>query len=83
MICEFTGDDISGGYWERVNDDPLPNNRNVSSLSSNKRTLTITISRARPEYSGMYRCVAYSQWGMAQSNNVQVTIASKSNNVLM
>ena len=83
LTCNVNGDDITGGYWERVvNDDPLPDNKNTSSLSNNKRRLTITISRARPTHSGMYRCVVYSQWGVAQSRNVQVTITSKSNNVL-
>ena len=79
----MTGDDIRGVYWERVNDDPIPNQNNMSSLSNNKRTLTITIKRARPDHTGKYHCVAYSQWGVAQSNSVQVTITSKSNNVLM
>ena len=83
LTCNVNGDDITGGYWERVNDDPLPNKKNMSSLSNDKRTLTITISRARPSHSGRYRCVVYSQWGVAQSRNVQVTITSKSNNVLM
>ena len=83
LICEVTGDDIIGGYWERVNNNPLPVNNNMSSLSNGKRTLAITISTARPTHSGMYRCVVYSQWGLAQSRNVQVTITSKSNNVLM
>ena len=83
LTCNINGDDITGGYWERVRDDPLPVSNNRSSLSNDKRTLTITISRARPTHSGRYRCVAYSQWGVAQSGNVRVTITSKSNNVLM
>ena len=83
LACEVAGDDITGGYWERVNDISVPNQNNMSSLSNDKRTLTITIRRARPTHSGMYRCVVYSQWGVAQSRNVQVTITSKSNNVLM
>ena len=82
LTCNATGDDITGGYWERVND-PLPVNNNMSSLSNDKRTLTITISRARPTHSGRYRCVVYSQWGVAQSSNIQVTITSKNNNVLI
>ena len=80
LTCNVTGDDITGGYWERVADSKQ---NNMSSLSNNKRTLTITISRARPTHSGRYRCVVYSQWGVAQSRNIQVTITSKSNNVLM
>ena len=80
LTCNVNGDDITGGYWERVNDGPLPNNRNnISSLSIDKRRLTITIRKARPTHSGMYRCVVYSQWGVAQSRDVQVTITSKSN----
>ena len=83
LTCEVTGDDITGGYWERVNDDPLPVNNNMSSLSDDKRALALTISTARPTHSGRYRCVVYSQWGVAQSRNITVTITSKSNNVLM
>ena len=83
LICNVSGDDITGSYWERVRDDPLPVSNNMSSLSNDKRTLTITISRARPTHSGKYRCVAYSQWGVDRSGNIRVTITSKSNNVLM
>ena len=83
LTCNATGDDITGGYWERVNDDPLPVSNNMSSLSNDKRTLMITISRARPTHSGRYRCVVCSQWGVVQSRNVKVIITSKSNNVLM
>ena len=83
LTCKVTGDNITGGYWERVNGDELSNRNNMSSLSNDKRTLAINISRARPTHSGMYRCVVYSQWGVAQSRNVTVTITSKSNNVLM
>ena len=83
LTCNVNGDDTIGGYWERVRDDPLPVTNNMSSLSNDKRTLTITISRARPTHSGSYRCVAYSQWGVAQSGNFRVTITSKSNNILM
>ena len=83
LTCKVTGDDIVGGYWERVSDGPLPMRNNMSSLSNNKRTVTIKLTRARPEHSGEYHCIAYSQWGVAQSRNVQVTITSESNNVLM
>ena len=82
LTCEVTGDNIAGGYWERMDGVQL-RNRNMSSLSNNKRTITMIITRARPEHSGMYYCVAYSQWGVGQSRNVQVTITSESNNVLM
>ena len=83
LTCNVTGDNIVDGYWERVKNVSIPDQINMSSLSNDKRTLTITISRARPTHSGRYRCVVYSQWGVAQSRNVQVTITSKSNNVLM
>ena len=83
LTCNVTGDDIAGGYWERRNKGPLPMGNNMSSLSDDKRILTITITEVRPEYSGIYRCIAYSQWGVDQSRNVQVTITSESNNVLM
>ena len=85
LTCEVTGDNITGGYWMRVNDDELSNRNNVSSLSHDKRTITITIKRARPTHSGKYRCVVYNQWGVVQSrkHDVRVTITSKSNNVLM
>ena len=83
LTCRVTGDDISGVYWERMNADPIPDKNNKSSLSNNKKMLKVTISKARPNHSGKYRCVAYSQWGVAHSNNITVTITSKSNDVLM
>ena len=84
LTCRMTGDDIIGSYWERVNSSSLPSKNNMSSLGRNDKTrLRLIISRARPTHSGRYRCVVYSQWGVAQSRNVQVTITSKSNNVLM
>ena len=80
----MTGDDISGGYWERVTGgDDLPNQNNMSSLSNDNRTITMKITEVRPGHSGRYRCVAYSQWGMDRSRNVKVTITSKSKNVLI
>ena len=85
LTCNVTGDDIAGGYWERVNDSPLPNQANMSSLRNEKTRywLQLIIDNARPEHLGKYRCIAYSQWGVNQSRNVQVTITSESNNVLM
>ena len=61
----------------KVSGGPLPNQNNMTSLRNDKRTLTITITRARPEHSGRYRCVVYSQWGAEQSSNVRVNITSK------
>ena len=83
LTCRVAGDDIIDVYWERVNKDPLPDQNNMSSLSNNKKMLKITVNKARPNHSGKYRCVAYSQWGVVQSNNIKVTITSKRNNVLM
>ena len=80
LTCIFTGDDIAGSYWERISSGPIPDNNNMSiltSLSIEKTMLKTTINGARPLYSGYYRCVVYSQWGVAQSRNVQVTITSK------
>ena len=74
LTCEITGDDITGGYWERVNDDPLPARNNISSLSNDKTIVTMTIRRVR---SGGYHCVIYSPWGVAQSANIVVTVTSK------
>ena len=81
LTCEVTGDNITGGYWERRKSGPLPMGSNMSSLSNDKSILKMIITRVRPEHSGKYRCVAYSQWGVGQSRNVQVTITSESNNV--
>ena len=83
LTCNVTGDDIAGGYWERVNDKSLDKRNNDSSLSNGNTIVQLSITKARPEHSGRYRCVAYSQWGVAESRNVQVTIASESNNILM
>ena len=82
LTCEVTGDDLSG-YWERLDDDPLPNKTNMSLLSNHNTSLQLIIVGVRPEYSGIYQCVVYSQWGMAYSNNITVNITSESNNVLM
>ena len=83
LTCNVTGDDIAGGYWERVNRGSLNKGNNDSSLSNGNTTVQLNIIKARPKHSGIYRCVTYSQWGVAQSRNVQVTITSESNNVLM
>ena len=77
LTCIFTGDDIAGSYWERISSGPIPDKYNMSILIIEKTTLTITINGAHPRYTGNYRCVVYSKWGVAQSRNVQVTITSK------
>ena len=73
LTCTVTGDDLAGGYWERLY--PPQNLSNMSSFLNGAVQLLIT--RARPIHSGNYRCVVYSQWGMAHSNNVTVIIKSK------
>ena len=73
LECHATGDDLAGGYWEKLN--PLQNLSTISSLSNG--VVKLVINRARPMHSGNYRCVVYSQWGMAHSNNVTVIIKSK------
>jgi len=77
LICKVSGGDITGGYWERINGDSLPSNNNKSSLNNGNTILQLTITRARPNYSGQYYCIVYSQWGMARSRNAQVTITSE------
>ena len=83
LTCNVTGDDIAGGYWERVNKGSLNKGNNDSSLSNGNTTVQLSIIKAHPEHSGEYRCKAYSHWGVAQSSNAQVTITSESNNVFM
>ena len=78
LTCEVSGDDITGGYWERINGGPLPKNINRSSVNNDKKpTLQLNIKPARPDNSGQYHCIVYSQWGMDQSSNTQVTITSE------
>ena len=74
LVCIVTGDDLAGGYWERLN--PLQNLSNMSSFLSNG-AVQLHITRARPMHSGKYQCVVYSQWGMAHSDNFTVNIKSK------
>ena len=83
LTCNVAGDDISGAYWERVTGGgPLPNQNNMSSLSNDNRTVTMKITEVRPEHSGRYHCVAYSQWGMDQSINVTVAIKSNMDSII-
>ena len=74
LTCVVTGDDLAGGHWEKLN--PLQNLSKMSIFNSNGG-VQLLITRARPMHSGKYRCVVYSQWGMAHSNNVTVNITSK------
>ncbi|XP_065918159.1 basement membrane-specific heparan sulfate proteoglycan core protein-like isoform X2 [Dysidea avara] len=74
LTCEFSGDDISGVYWERLNDRPLASKNNISQFNNDKTKLVLTITEARSHHSGLYRCVVYSPWGVAQSRDVHVTI---------
>ena len=74
LLCTVNGDDLAGGYWERLN--PLQNLSNMSLFQGNS-LVHLQITRARPIHSGKYRCVVYSQWGMAHSNNVTINVKSK------
>ena len=74
LECHVIGDDLAGGYWERLN--PLQNLSNMSSFQGNS-AIQLLITRVRPMHSGEYRCVVYSQWGVAHSSNVTMTIISK------
>ena len=62
LVCIVSGDDLAGGYWERLN--PPQNLSNMTSFLSNG-AVQLHITRARPMHSGKYQCVVYSQWGMA------------------
>ena len=73
LTCIVSGDDLAGGYWERLN--PPQNLSNMTILYPNAVQLVIT--RARPMHSGKYQCVVYSQWGMAHSSNITVNVTSK------
>ena len=70
----MTGDDLAGGYWEKLNP---PQNMSNMSIFISYVAVQLHINRAHPMHSGKYRCVVYSQWGMAHSNNVTVNIRSK------
>ena len=74
LECHATGDDLAGGYWEKLNF--LQNLSSMSSFLSNG-VVKLVITRARPMHSGEYRCVVYSQWGVAHSDNVSLAIKSK------
>ena len=74
LECHATGDDLAGGYWERLN--PLQNLSNMSSFQGNG-AVHLAIARARPMHSGKYRCVVYSQWGTAHSDNITMTVKCK------
>ena len=79
LTCRAHGDDING-YWERVDDGPLPMQSNMSSVMEDSSVVTLlnlTITRARPMHSGRYHCIAYNEVGIDQSDDVTVTITSK------
>ena len=79
LSCGVIGEDIAGGYWEKV-DGNLPSFRNKSKPllhNHGNTTLKMVIVRVRPSNSGGYRCVVYSQWWVVKSRKVQVTIRGK------
>ena len=84
MICEATGENISGGYWARVNGNRLSPNHNKSKIyHDDGKTIRIrlTIVAAHPGHSGGYHCIVYGQWGMVESKKVKVVIKSEDNGV--
>jgi len=70
LACKFGGDDIVNGYWEKTNEDQLDD----SLFLQNQHLVQITIYEAHPSDSGEYYCVILSQWGITQSDTVQVDI---------
>ena len=79
LTCEVLSNDVNG-YWERVDDGPLPLKNNMSSLMRETSVVTLlhlTITRARPMHSGKYQCIVYNELGIDQSRNVTVTITGK------
>jgi len=74
LTCKVSGDDIINGYWERVNEGP----QNHSIFVDNQNIIQLTIYEAHPSDSGEYHCVVHSQWGITQSEAVQVNITSES-----
>ncbi|XP_065918151.1 carcinoembryonic antigen-related cell adhesion molecule 5-like isoform X3 [Dysidea avara] len=70
LTCEVGGDDIINGSWERVNEGQLEH----SNFIQDQNIVQLTIYEAHPSDSGEYFCVVHSQWGIAQSNVVQVNI---------
>jgi len=80
LACQVSGSDLINGYWERLNENPLPKENNISTLYILDNTtvqLNIMIIRARPVHSGLYRCVVYSKGGMVNSIPTTVTITGK------
>ena len=79
LTCGVIGEDITGGYWEKVdgNLSSLHNKSKPLLHNHGKTILKMVIVRARPSNSGDYRCVVYNQWGVSKSRNVQVTIRGK------
>ena len=81
LICKATGENITGGYWEKVQGGSLSPNHNNSKRSHSHdgkaMILKLTIIRAHPNHSGRYRCVVYGQLGVIKSRKVNVIIKSK------
>ena len=81
LICTAIGDNIDGGYWEKVDGNhglsPIHNRSMPVSHSHRKATVQMNIAKAHPTHSGRYRCVVFNRWGVVNSRNVQVIIRSK------
>ena len=78
LTCQASGSDLIGGYWERLNGDPIPKENNISiihmDLDNTMMQLNMTIVGARPVHLGLYHCVVYSRWGITESIPTQVNI---------
>ena len=80
LTCQASGSDLIDGYWERLNENPIPKENNVSTIYALDKTtiqLNMTIVKARPVHSGLYHCVVYSKQGMVHSAPTAVTITGK------
>ena len=85
LICRVIGENISGGYWEKV-DGTLSANHNKSKLISHdnhhKATVKMTITKVKPVHSGRYRCVIFTPWSVVKSDGIQVIVRSKGRYIL-
>jgi len=76
LTCTVRGDHFEGGYVERVDKGALPIENNISSIHYDWgiAVVQLNITRAHPNCSGRYRCIAYNDWGIAASRTAKVTI---------
>ena len=80
LKCPVKDDYFVGGYWEKIDRDPLPNECNKSSEYYDNVTevhmIQLNITKPNSDCSGEFQCIAYNKWGMAVSKTAhQVTFA--------